>query len=122
MTDYKPRVGDRVRRTHHNGTVIEGIIDHVTIWGNAGDSDSCVLFNAYHPEETELLHRPATFKTDVGTCYRDGDFSEFVLIKVDNDHHGWLGSVEFDARWFTDEEVQKIIERGGWEDYSLLPN
>lgn len=116
---YKPQVGDRVRRTYPDGTIIEGVIEHVYGWGS-GTETGFALYSKAHPEQTELLERPFKLNTAPGTVYGhpDNDFCRVVRVGF-GDTFPWLGSDGTGDSWFSHQEVESLIRDHGWAEFNL---
>lgn len=116
MSNYEPQVGDRVRRTYWDGTVLEGVIDLVQNgWGES--KSGVTLRNKYRPEETELLERPFKLNAEPGTVYGDPGSITRRVVRVSG---GWLGyNGEEDPHWYEDEDITKLINEAGWVEYNL---
>lgn len=118
MTDYTPRVGDKVRRTFDNGTFIEGVIASLGEMGAAWDSNDVLLHSSIEPEQTELLARE--IRTDDFTVYGVPRLSGHRVVRLpgqEEDELHWLGCIgETDQYWFSDEDVEKLVDEQGWEE------
>lgn len=115
MSNYTPQVGDRVRRTHLDGTILEGVIAQVgTGW--AESESGFTLYDNGFPEQTELLERPFKLNTEPGTVY--GAPSSFTgrVVRVDGK---WLGFTGDDSHWYEDAEILGYIADHGWVEYNL---
>ena len=113
---YEPQVGDRVRRTFKDGTVMEGVIARVDVgWAQ---SEGCLnLYNSNHPEQTDLLERPFKLNTAPGTVYGDPDNKSYRVVRVDD---MWLGSVGVNFYyWYGDEMVAGMVTDEGWVEFNL---
>ena len=121
MSDYTPRVGDRVRRTFLSGTVMEGEVDFILEGGSAADQDGNLLFSRHLPQESELLHRPVEFKDEVGISYRHPQDPARVVVRADKSAIPWLGKLysASDEVWHEADSVREVIEREGWVEHDL---
>lgn len=123
MTDYTPKVGDRVRRTFLSGTVMEGEVDFILEGGSAADQDGNLLFSRHLPQESELLHRPVEFKNEVGTCYRHPSYPGYAIVKVDDSATdlNWLGNIGpiSEGHWHSDDVVRVLVEKEGWVEHDI---
>lgn len=116
MSKYEPQVGDRVRRTYPEGTIIEGVIAHVYGWGS-GTEAGFALYDPKRPEQTVLLERPVKLNTEPGTVYGDPTRLARLVVRVAG---GWLGYTgDDDSHWYGDEDITKLITEAGWVEYNL---
>ena len=113
---YEPQVGDRVRRTYPDGTIMEGIIARVgNGWGYSGSGYA--LHNFCHPHQTELLERPVKLNTEPGAVYGYPDDNFHRVVRVGN---GWLGYVgNGDDHWYGDEDIERLVRNAGWVEFNL---
>lgn len=122
MTEYTPKVGDRVRRTTENGTVVEGSVDFILHNKTcAVTADGFRIYEAYFHHETELLHRPSEFKNEVGMCYRHPHHAGQVVVKIDNDEslYNWMGYAGTKNHWHSDVAVEELVKAEGWIEHDL---
>lgn len=121
MTNYKPQVGDKVRRTHSSGTTVEGEIRNISIHGSGEDPLGFELYSPLHPEQTELLFRPEPepLKKEFGVVYGlldDPSCRAVYLPASPGDGAAWLaagipGSIH---KWHPDSDIQRMINEDGW--------
>lgn len=121
MTNYKPQVGDKVRRTHSSGTTVEGEIRNITIHGYGEDLLGIELYSPLHPEQTELLLRPNPLKKEFGTVYGHPEKEECRAVYLPGDlragdHTPWLASGVPGGtyKWHPDSDIQRMINEDGW--------
>lgn len=123
--EYTPRVGDKVRRTFKNGTVVEGKI-RWTRKEAAEDGLGFMLWTASAPDETELLERPIEFKSEPGTVYGHPNLEGLRVVRVGpDDEFPWLGEKalgEGGRGWFPEWEVEKMVREEGWVEFDLEGN
>lgn len=121
MSKYEPQVGDRVRRTFRDGTVLEGVIAQVGAgWGDSETGGS--LYSNAFPDETELLERPVKLNTEPGTVYGSplpyNRIYRVVRLGPD-DSCPWLGDAGMGVFWHADETVEHLVRGSGWVEYNL---
>lgn len=113
MSEYKPQVGDRVRRTFDSGTVIEGVICEIGSNEAAYDQEfRNVLYDKNFSEQTELLHRPRELKREPFTIYKDPPTFSFVVRRA-QEGLAWPW-VDDCGESYSDKEVENMVSREGW--------
>lgn len=118
---YEPQVGDRVRRTYSDGTIIEGVI------ARAGDRQAesaggLALYTKALSEQTVLLERPVKLNTEPGAVYGSPHSSDFFsrVVRVGiRSTFPWLGSTGSGDLWHIHEEVERLVRNHGWVEYNL---
>lgn len=121
MSNYTPQVGDRVRRTYPDGTIMEGVIARLRD-GCADSAAGFTLHNDGYPEQTELLERPVKLNTAPGTVYGHRDNAAHRVVRVaGGGEAAWLGYVgnDDDYHWHEDEDITKLITEAGWVECNL---
>lgn len=115
MTDFQ--VGDKVQYTGIAGTVITGEIRYFT--DDYGFSaDSFLLYHRNYPERTALLERPSPkVPTEHLSVVQHKDNGIiYKLVRIDETDTPWLGFTgDAETHWFTDSEVQDLLDSGNWE-------
>lgn len=124
-------VGDRIRVTSSRRGVertVAGVVgadyagQYYTAQGDyLGGKDAAerpeeYYYSTYTIEVIEKAKPKPKLPTELGTVLRHKDRNVWAVVRVDNDGTPWLGSVESsDDHWFTDAEVQELLDTGDWE-------